>query len=372
MRSSLGLAVLAAAVISSLGTVAPAAANLAHGTFATAPRPAVAGMSPAFGSRPFFRPAASHWLTPLGNPPMRPVQHRFSMPPPPCTPGNRLYFSDYSNNVIDSFNLAGGAAACTVTPGGLSAPIGIWVNPHLGAYHNMLFAANSGNDTAVAFATPISNSSLPSLQFNTLGPAGDVVQDRSGNVYVSEIGTPTIDVYKRPLTGCVYPTGCARNYTITDPCGAVYWLATDGKGDVYSNNYCGYVALFRAPITASMTGTAVAGTAFTFPGGMIVDSHFHLLVCDQGNGSSGLITNYIVNVGSYTATVNYTLAPYSGDIAGIGLPQNNTYLWGANVAPNQGQRYVNAAAGAFTLTTAIDATMTYSLGAAARPTSNDS
>ena len=161
MRSSLGLAVLAAAVISSLGTVAPASANLAHGTFATAPRPSAVGLSPAFGTHPFFRPAASRWLTPLGNPPMRPVQHRFSMPPPPCTPGNRLYFSDFSDNVIDSFPVTGHVGACTVTPGGLSTPLGLWVNPHLGAYHNMLFAANYGNNTAVAFTTPMTNSSCP-------------------------------------------------------------------------------------------------------------------------------------------------------------------------------------------------------------------
>ena len=152
----------------------------------------------------------------------------------------------------------------------------------------------------------------------------------------------------------------------------MYWLATDGKGDVYSNNFCGYVVLFREPITGPLTGTPVAGTSYTFPGGMIVDKHFHLIVCDQGNGSTGLITNYAVNVGTYTATVNYALAPYSGDVAGIGLPANNLDIWGANVSPNEGNQYVNIAAGPITALTATDPTMIYSLGAAARPTSNDS
>src|SRR5271166_5492550 len=115
--------------------------------------------------------------------------------PPRACAGNALYFSDFTNSVIDSFNATGGTRACTVTAGGLSNPMGIWVQPVTGTYLDYLFAANSANGTAVAYKTPINNASVPEYQFNAGGAPSDVVQDMFGNVYVALFGTPTIEVF---------------------------------------------------------------------------------------------------------------------------------------------------------------------------------
>ena len=208
--------------------------------------------------------------------------------------------------------------------------MGIWVQPVAGTYYNYLFAANAGNGTAVAYKTPLTNSSVPEWQFNAGGVASDVVQDMFGNVYVAEYGTPNIAVFTPPFGGCTYPSGCSPSYSIADPCGTVDWLATDGKGDVYSNNYCGYVTLFVTPIAAGEVGTKLVGTAFSQPGGMIVDKHNELVVNDQGTDK---ITSYGLNVLRSEATARFTLAPYSGAIFGIGLDKTNKFLWGQTLPP---------------------------------------
>lgn len=280
--------------------------------------------------------------------------------------GNALYFSDYQNSVIDSFGATGGSVACTVTPGGLSNPIGIWVQPVSGTYHNYLFAANAGNGTAVAFKTPLRSTSVPQWQFKVGSAASDVVQDIFGNVYVAAYGTPNIYVFTPPFVACDYPNACSASYTITDPCGSVYWLATDGKGDVYSNNFCGYVSLFTTPISAGEVGTELTGASYSAPGGMIVDKHNRLIVNDQG---SNKITSYRLNVLDAEATVAFSLALYSGAILGIGLDKDNKFLWGANAAATAGQRYSYASGGTGGTPTATDSTLVLPMGAAARPSS---
>ncbi len=302
---------------------------------------------------------------------------RFTLPPHPARPasrverddlcaGNAIYFSDYDNSVIDSFGATGGSSACTVTPGGLSNPMGIWVQPVAGTYHNYLFAANSGNGTAVAFKTPLHSTSKPVWQFNAGGSPSDVVQDQFGNVYVAVYGTEKIDVFTPPFSSCAYPNGCAPSYVITDPCGSVYWLATDGKGDVYSNNYCGYVTLFITPITAGEVGTPMTGVGYVSPGGMIVDRHNRLVVNDP---SSQKIAVYRLNVESAQATFAFGLAPYTGAIFGIGLDKTDSFLWGANAPATAGQRFTYASGGTGGTPSATDPTLVLPLGAAVRPAS---
>ncbi|HEY6485547.1 MAG TPA: hypothetical protein VIX83_04100 [Candidatus Cybelea sp.] len=281
--------------------------------------------------------------------------------------GNRLYFSDYKNSVIDSFGASGGTAACTVTRNGVSNPMGIWENPITGTYYEDLFVANAGNGLAVAFKTPMTSSSTPMWQFKVGSAASDVVQDRSGNVYVAVYGTPNIDVFKPPFDSCGYPGDCSPSYTITDPCGKVYWLATDGKGDVYSNNYCGHVTLFVAPITSGAVGTTLAGVSYAEPGGMVVDKKFELVVNDPGTGK---ISVYGLSPLDGAAFFRYALSPYSGVIAGIGLDLANKFLWGANNAM-QGQRYQFTSGGVGPGATATDPTLVMPMGAAARPSGAD-
>lgn len=291
---------------------------------------------------------------------------RRAVRPDTCA-GNALYFSDYQKSVIDSFDAGGGGTACTVTANGIANPIGIWVQPVAGAYHNDLFVANSGNGTAVAFKTPITNVSKPLWQFNTGGQPSDVVQDMSGNVYVAVYGTPNIEVFTPPFAACAYPTGCGPAYAINDACGAVFWLATDGKGDVYSNNYCGYVSLFIAPVRAGTTGTVLAGATYVQPGGMIVDRNNGLVINDPG---SNKITSYRLNVLRAEATLAFTLAPYTGVIWGIGLDQTDKFLWGANSTAVAGQEYRYTAGGTGPRAIATDpTTLAFPMGAAARPSS---
>jgi hypothetical protein len=291
---------------------------------------------------------------------------RHGVRPDTCA-GNALYFSDYQSSVIDSFDASGGSGACTVTVNGIANPIGIWVQPVSGPYHNDLFVANSGNGTAVAFKTPINNMSKPLWQFNTGGEPSDVVQDMSGNVYVAVYGTPTIDVFRPPFAACAFPTGCGPSYAISDACGAVFWLATDGKGDVYSNNYCGYVSLFIAPIGAGTTGTVLSGATYAQPGGMIVDRNNGLVINDPG---SNKITSYRLNVLGASASPAFTLAPYAGVIWGIGLDQTDKFLWGANSSALAGQEYRYTSGGTGPRASATDSgTLAFPMGAAARPSS---
>ncbi len=282
--------------------------------------------------------------------------------------GNGVYVADYKNSVVDSFPATGGSSACTVTKNGISNPIGIWVQPVAGVYYNDLFVANSGNGTAVAFKTPIHNTSKPTWQFNTGGLPSDVVQDMFGNVYVAIYGTPKIDVFTPPFDACAYPTGCSAAYGITDPCGSVYWLATDGKGDVYSNNYCGYVSLFVAPVRASAVGSPLSGASYVDPGGMIVDRHNRLIVNDPG---SDKITTYGLDVLDGVAVPAFSLALYSGDILGIGLDKSDKFLWGANAALTQGQEYPFTSGGAGPVAITGDPTLVYPMGTAARPASDE-
>ncbi len=340
--------------------ISPVAATFAAlvltGCTAGAPSLSGAGLLPA--AAPKSAVPALRRTSPAVRPPLRPDT---------CA-GNALYFSDYQNSVIDSFGAAGGASACTVSPNGVSNPIGIWVQPVAGTYHNDLFVANSGNGTAVAFKTPLRNTSKPVWQFNTGGSPSDVVQDIFGNVYVAIYGTPKIAVFAPPFGGCAYPTGCGPTAAIQDPCGYVYWLATDGKGDVYSNNYCGYVSLFTTPIAAGATGVPLSGASYVSPGGMVVDKHNRLVVNDP---SSTKITAYRLNVLDAEATPAFSLALYSGAIFGIGLDKSDKFLWGANAAPAQGQEYSYAAGGTGPLLTATDATLVEPMGAAARPSSSE-
>lgn len=282
--------------------------------------------------------------------------------------GNALYFSDFTNSVIDSFDAGGGSRACTVTPNGVSQPMGIWENPATGTYYEDLFVANAGNGVAVAFKTPMSSTSKPMWQFKVGSAASDVVQDRSGNVYAAVYGTPNVDVYSPPFDSCNYPGACDPTYTITDPCGKVYWLATDGKGDVYSNNYCGYVTLFVAPIASGAVGTPLAGVSYTQPGGMIVDKKFELVVNDPGTGK---ISVYGLSPLDDLATFRYALSHYSGVIAGIGLDKTNKFLWGANNATVAGQRYQFTSGGTGPGATATDPSLVMPMGAAARPSGGD-
>jgi hypothetical protein len=314
-----------------------------------------AGASPAFG--PSGAIPAARAVAPAA---------RHGVAPDRACAGNALYFSDNQNSTIDSFNALGGTYACTITAGGLSNPMGIWVQPVAGTYYNYLFAANAGNGTAVAYKTPLTNSSVPEWQFNAGGVASDVVQDMFGNVYVAEYGTPNIAVFTPPFSACAYPSGCSPAYSIADPCGTVDWLATDGKGDVYSNNYCGYVTLFVTPIAAGEVGTKLVGTAFSQPGGMIVDKHNELVVNDQATDK---ITSYGLNVLRSEATARFTLAPYSGAIFGIGLDKTNKFLWGANVTADAGQRYSFSAGGIGGTPSASDPSLVVPFGAAVRPSS---
>jgi len=300
--------------------------------------------------------------------PALPAAHhtsRHAMRPDPCA-GNAVYVSDYGNSVIDSFATTGGSTPCTVTSHGIADPVGVWVQPVAGSYYNDLFVANSANGTAVAFQTPIDNTSKPLWQFNAGGTPSDVVQDMHGNVYVALYGSPKIEVFTPPFSACAYPTGCSPSYGISDACGSVFWLATDGKGDVYSNNYCGFVSLFIAPISAGATGVPLSGASYVSPGGMIVDRNNGLVVNDP---FSNTITSYRLNVLGATATPAFSLATYSGAIGGIGLDQTGKFLWGANSSPLQGQEYRYAAGGTGPLAIAGDPAFAYPFGAAARPSS---
>ncbi|MGA9017350.1 MAG: hypothetical protein WB438_00225 [Candidatus Cybelea sp.] len=321
-----------------------------------------AGASSAFGPPAASSGAASPSRVALPQKNLRPVHLRAR--PDHCA-GNALYFSDYQNSVIDSFGASGGRIACTVTNAGVSNPMGIWVQPVSGTYYEDLFVANSGNGTAVAFKTPLTSASVPMWQFKVGTAASDVVQDMSGNVYVAAYGTPNIDVFTPPFDACDYPNACAPSFTITDPCGSVYWLATDGKGNVYSNNYCGYVTLFLPPIASGEVGTVLSGISYGSPGGMIVDKKNELVVNDP---ASGKIKVYGLNPLDGEASLRYGLAPYGGQIFGIGLDKTNKFLWGANVSAAQGQRYTFTSGGTEG-TTATDPTLVLPMGAAARPSS---
>jgi hypothetical protein len=291
---------------------------------------------------------------------------RAGLPPRLCS-GNAVYVADYKSSVIDSFDATGGSAACTVTSTGVNAPMGIWVQPVSGAYHNRLFVANAGNGTAVEFKTPLRNTSVPERQFDTGGVPNDVVQDMSGNVYVSVAGSADIEVFAAPLSSCAYPTGCAPSFAIKDPCGNAYWLATDGKGDVYSDNTCGYVTLFVTPITSGQIGTKLVGTSYTTPGGMILDKHNRLVVDDV----AGVISSYRINVLASTAALAFSLAAHSGTIYGIGLDKENKFLWVANTPLSQGERYSYASGGTGPSATATDSTLVNPFGAAVRPSSKE-
>ncbi len=322
-----------------------------------------AGASSAFGPPVASGGAATASRIALPQKNLRPALGRVR--PDRCA-GNALYFSDYTNSVIDSFGASGGAIACTVTPNGVSNPIGIWEQPVSGTYYEDLFVANSGNGTAVAFKTPLTSSSSPMWQFKVGSAASDVVQDQFGNVYVAVYGTSNIDVFSPPFGSCSYPNACSPSYTITDPCGSVYWLATDGKGDVYSNNYCGYVTLFVTPIASGAVGTALSGVGYSQPGGMIVDKKNELVVNDPGTAK---VNVYGLNPLRGVASFRYGLSPYSGSIAGIGLDKSNKFLWGANSATMQGQQYSLDSGGTASGVTATDTTLVMPMGAAARPSS---
>jgi hypothetical protein len=320
-----------------------------------------AGASSAFGPAAVSGGAATaSQALPQKN--LRPAHGRVR--PDRCA-GNALYFSDYQNSIIDSFGASGGSIACTVTTTGISNPMGIWVQPVSGTYYEDLFVANSGNGTAVAFKTPLTSASVPMWQFKVGTAASDVVQDMSGNVYVAAYGTPNIDEFTPPFDACGYPNACSPSFTITDPCGSVYWLATDGKGNVYSNNYCGYVTLFLPPISSGEVGTALSGISYGSPGGMIVDKKNELVVNDPAYGK---INVYGLNPLDGEASLRYGLAPYGGQILGIGLDKSNKFLWGANVSAAQGQRY-SFRSGGTGGTTASDPTLVQPMGAAARPSS---
>jgi hypothetical protein len=321
-----------------------------------------AGASTAFGPPAISSGAAATSRVALPQKNLRPAHGRVR--PDRCA-GNALYFSDYQNSVIDSFGASGGSIACTVTTAGLSNPMGIWVQPVSGTYSEDLFVANSGDGMAVAFKTPLTSASVPMWQFKVGTAASDVVQDMSGNVYVAAYGTPNIDVFRPPFDACSYPNACSPSFTITDPCGTVDWLATDGKGNVFSNNYCGYVTLFLPPISSGEVGTALSGIGYGSPGGIIVDKKNELVVNDPGYGK---INVYGLNPLHGEASLRYGLAPYSGQILGIGLDKSNKFLWGANASAAQGQQYHFTSSGTEG-TIAADPTLVQPMGAAARPSS---
>jgi hypothetical protein len=149
-----------------------------------------------------------------------------------------------------------------------------------------------------------------------------VAQDPRGNLYIGQVGTNQILVY---AAGSTYPTE-----TLTEPnISNVYYLATDKAGDLFVDGWA-----YGSSETAFEVDELKAGSATfsrlnvtgTFPGGLAIDKKQNLWVDDQGNGTSGTISQYAPP--SYAKL--RTSFSYAGDNTEISIDSTNTQLVAAN------------------------------------------
>lgn len=148
-----------------------------------------------------------------------------------------------------------------------------------------------------------------------------LAQSPSGNIYVGQSSTNQILVF---AAGSTYPT------TLTEPNLAnVYYLATDKAGDLFVDGLAYTSGIYVFELDEMKAGSSKflrLPIKADFPGGIAVDRRQDLWVADQGNGTSGTISEYLPP--SYEKPK--TSFSYAGDDTEISIDSSNNELVAAN------------------------------------------
>lgn len=235
--------------------------------------------------------------------------HGGMLPDSAYTHTSVVFGSDYGANQIDVFkqsNLANVAVINDATPHAcnstsLNEPQGMWVD-----HARNLWVADAGNGDVREYPLGQTTSSVSLADLAGATPV-DVAVDSNvtGKVYATNAftGSPGNIVGWSP-SGNTFNCGQTPNIVLGDPTFQwVYFLSTDGAGDLYVDyidwNFSPRVCFIAAPIpandTAVCTGTAgnyVSNVALQFPGGIQVlpaSATNRVTIVDQmGAGSLGV------------------------------------------------------------------------------------
>lgn len=189
----------------------------------------------------------------------------------------------------------------------------------IGPLHWAASQTDSNNVNSVALASK--NFKKQSQLTNGINNVAlGLAQDTNGNVYVGQTATNQILVF---AAGSTNPT------TLTDPnIASVYYVAVDKAGDLFVDGWAmvSGSAVFELDEMKAGSGTfSQLPVKAAFPGGIAVDRMQNLWVDDQGNGSSGTISEYPA---PYTKMK--TKFSYAGDNTEISIDSSNTELVAAN------------------------------------------
>jgi sugar lactone lactonase YvrE len=145
-----------------------------------------------------------------------------------------------------------------------------------------------------------------------------LTQDLKGNLYVGQSSTNQILVFP---AGSEVPT---RTLTLPTTF-SVYYLAANKAGDLFvdGSDTSGVFHLYESNDGGKTFGALKITAAF--PGGLAVDKKQNLWVADQGNGTSGTISEYAPPYVKLKTSFSY-----AGDDTEISIDSTNTELVAAN------------------------------------------
>jgi len=142
-----------------------------------------------------------------------------------------------------------------------------------------LFVADVTNGL-VAFTQPLSSTSTPSLTVASLMGSAGITTDKSGNLYVANAFTNTINVYAPGFTATSTPIATVGPIV---GAGQIIGITVDSAGGLYvADNLAPNVYYFAAPLGGTTPTKTITSPSFTQPAGVALDLAGDLLVANFG------------------------------------------------------------------------------------------
>jgi hypothetical protein len=224
-------------------------------------RLSASGIAPKFVGLQHFRQANRHGVSPLGGKPY-------------------LYVNDVGNNAVDVLKNNTWAYITSITSS-INGPDGNWVDRKGNVY-----VANY----AGSYITEYKKTGALLYTYSASDAVG-VTTDRKGNVYEADYNGNYV---------AEYPQGVNSPSATCYPGGYVEGVAVNKAGDVFvdwTNFSAGFITKYTGGL-GSCSGTLLGATV-GFPGGMVLDKHQNLVICDQYYGVDIIAPPY----GSVTSTL---------------------------------------------------------------------
>ncbi len=219
--------------------------------------------------------------------------------------GANLFISDYTDGVVDIYNIAG---MLTATLTGFAQPRGLAVDKS-----GNLYVADTDNFRVLVYAPPYNGRPTTLQDPNQF--LANVAVDGNGNVAVTNLATTSAG----PGSVSFYAKGTTRptNIVSSPPTiGEVFFGAFDAKGNLYIDGLDSAGHTTFGIVAGGIKGAAITplttSNTFSFPGGVAVTTQGLIAIDDQ------------------VGRTIYTYNPPNAKTRSLGSPVFTTTLAGAN------------------------------------------